>query len=281
MAQSITMNIYSRIFFPVLLLTFSFKLKSQDKVCVNEAIRHTIHSTFLDQERDYWVSLPYGYSDSLKFPVIYVFDAEWRFELVRNIVFELGAYETIQNSIVVGIPHIDMEDQRGRDLTFSHSRIEYDGDSVDSTWYNESNSGGGMNFYNYLIHELMEDVKKNYAINDHETLIGHSYGGYFGGYILSFDNPFEVIHIYDPSAWFGNGEITERFQKSNSGKEVKIHLTYQPEPAFHRKKVEEFIDALKRAKNVDLTTKFYSEESHNSLFLDSFYQGIQISNLRE
>ena len=196
----------------------------------------------------------------------------------ENIVFDLGANKKIENSIVVGIPHINLEEKRGQDLTFSQSRIEYDGDKVDSTWYNDSNSGQAMKFYNYLIHELIPDVNKNYATNNHETLIGHSYGGYFGGYLLSLDNPFDVIHIYDPSIWFSNGEVTDRLKKSSSQKDIKIHLTYQPKPAFHKNKIEEFIAALEKKKNISLTTQFYQNDTHNSLFLDSFYQGIVKTN---
>ncbi|WP_162555838.1 alpha/beta hydrolase [Reichenbachiella versicolor] len=218
------------------------------------------------------------YADSLKYPVIYVFDAEWRFELIKAITFELGAWDKIQKSIVVGIPHIDWEYKRGQDLTFSESRIEYDGDIVDSTWYNKSNSGGAMKFYNYLTKELIPNVNQNYSTNSHETLVGHSYGGYFGGYILSLNHPFEVIHIYDPSIWFSNGEVTISFKKSNYNKPVKIHLTYQPKPKFHREKIDEFIDELSKNKHVQLTTELYEDETHNSLFLDSFYSGITLTN---
>ncbi len=261
----------------ILLLTSNLSI-AQHSICINEAIEHKIHSEYLNEDRSYWVSLPLRYSDTLSYPVIYVFDAEWRFELIRNIIFDIGANKKIANSIVVGIPHIDVNEKRGMDLTFSHSRIEYDGEEVDSTWYNDSNSGQGMKFYNYLVNELIPDVNKNYSTNKHETLIGHSYGGYFGGYILSLDNPFEVIHIYDPSIWYSDGEVTDRLKKANIRNKVKIHLTYQPEPAFHKNKIEEFIGELKKKQNISLTTEFYQHETHNSLFLDSFYQGIMKTN---
>ncbi|WP_226294351.1 alpha/beta hydrolase [Aquimarina algicola] len=255
-----------------------FNLSAQDSICINKSIKHVIHSKFLNEDRDYWVSLPLHYTDSLKYPVIYVLDAEWRFELTKTITFELGAWNKIQKSIVVGIPHIDWENKRGQDLTFSQSRIEYDGDIVDSTWYNKSNSGGAMKFYNYLTKELIPKINQNYSTTGHETLVGHSYGGYFGGYILSLDHPFEVIHMYDPSIWFSDGEITNLFKKTDYNKPVNIHLTYQPKPKFHRKKIEEFIDELSKNSNIQLTTEFYEAETHNSLFLYSFYNGITKTN---
>ncbi len=252
---------------------------TQDSICINKTIKHKKFSQKLNENRDYWVSLPLNYSDSLKYSVVYVLDAEWRFDLVRNITFDLGANKKINKSIIIGIPHIDWENKRGVDLTFSESRIEYDGDKVDSTWYNSSNSGGGQKFYEYLINELIPDVNKNYATNGYESLIGHSYGGYFGGYILSKDHPFEAIHMYDPSIWYSNGEVIKSFKENQkTTNKVKIHLTYQPTPEFHRKKIIELIEVLEMSQNVNLKTKLYTEETHNSLYLDSFYSGIKWTN---
>ena len=263
----------------LLLLLLPLSAFTQDTICLTQTMEHKIFSEHLKEERNYWISLPLNYADSLSYPVIYVFDAEWRFELIKNIAFDLGGNRKIQKSIIVGIPHIDWEKKRGIDLTFSQSRIEYDGENVDSTIYNTSNSGGADKFYQYLTTELIPDVNKNYSTNNHETLIGHSYGGYFGGYILSIDHPFEVIHIYDPSIWFSNGEVTERLkQRIHKQATTTIHLTYQSIPEFHKNQIEAFIEVLERDSSITLSTKLYDSETHNSLFLDSFYRGILETN---
>jgi len=266
-----------KILFFLLVLNTQF-LSAQKEVCIDKIIEHSIQSEYLNENRNYWVSLPIKYSNSIKYPVIYVLDAEWRFDLIKNISFDLGANDIIQKAIIVGIPHIDWDIKRGKDLTFSQSGIEYDGEKVDSTWYNDSNSGHAKKFYEYFMKELIPSVNANYSTNDHETLIGHSYGGYFGGYILSMEHPFEVLHLYDPSIWFSNGEVISRFKKYYDKKSIKIHLTYQPEPQFHREKIESFIEQLKKEKNISLTSEFYKTYSHNALFLDSFYQGILLTN---
>lgn len=135
-----------------------------------------------------------------------------------------------------------------------------------------------MIFFNYLTRELIPDVNKNYATNDHETLIGHSYGGYFGAYVLSLVHPFEVIHIYDPSIWFSNGEVIRIFKNGEHKKRIKIYLTYQPKPEFHKNKIEEFIKELEKNKLISLSTELYPNETHNALFLDSFFKGITKTN---
>lgn len=219
-----------------------------------------------------------NYSDTIKYPVIYVLDAEWRFDLIRHLVFDLGANGLIQPSIIVGIPHVEVQNKRGIDLTFSPSSVEYDGEAVDSTWYNSSNSGGAQHFYDYLTQELIPFVERTYSTNQHETLIGHSYGGYFGGYLLSLPHPFEVLHLYDPSMWYSDGEVLQRFQQSNHRKPVKVHVTYQPVPVFHKNKIEAFISLLEQEHSIELTKHLYPNKTHNSLFVDSFYRGILLTN---
>lgn len=262
-----------RFFFGLLVLLPTL-IFAQDTICPHPTLRHTLSSTHLQEHRDYWVALPFHYSDTSSYPVIYVLDAEWRFEFIRQLVFDWGANGKLQQAIVVGIPHMDWRNKRGIDLTFSHSRIEYDGAVVDSTWYNASNSGGAQHFYNYLTQELMPHVDSHYSTNGIETLIGHSYGGYFGGYLLSMNHPFEVLHLYDPSMWYSNGEVLERFSQQASNKSVQVHLTYQPIPSFHKEKIEAFIELLEATPTIQLSTQFYPNDTHNGLFIDSFYQGI-------
>jgi hypothetical protein len=247
----------------------------QTDTCISSFSKHLIKSEYLQQQRDFWVSFPLNYSDSNEYGVIYVLDAEWRFDLVRNIEFDYSVNNKINKHIIVGIPHIKWEHQRGIDLSFSQSRIEYDGEKVDSTWYNATNSGGGMKFYTYLAEELLPTVDSLYSTSGQDTLIGHSMGGYFAGYILSLDHPFRTLYLFDPSIWYSNGEVIEEIRKGIPRNEhVNVFITYQPQPAFHESKIEELIDELEESKNIILDTKLYDNEAHNSLFLPSLLEGI-------
>lgn len=251
--------------------------KSQTDTCVFPFAKHRISSSHLQQQRDFWVSLPLHYADTNTYGVIYVLDAEWRFDLVRNIEFDYSANQKIDKHIIVGIPHIDWEYQRGIDLSFSQSRMEYDGEAVDSTWYNAGNSGGGMKFYQYLTEELMPAVEAMYATNGDNTLIGHSMGGYFGGYLLSMNHPFSTLYLFDPSIWYSDGEVTSRIKKGIPKQDtVQVLVAYQPVPAFHGAKIEDFIAALKKHKNVSLHSQRYDDETHNSLFLPALLKGISL-----
>ncbi|MGD1846622.1 MAG: alpha/beta hydrolase [Salibacteraceae bacterium] len=241
---------------------------------------HRVASKHLGETRDFWVSLPYDYSDTNAYRVLYVLDAEWRFDLVRLLEFDQSANGLIDPHIVVGIPHVEWEVKRQKDLSFSQSRMEYDGEPVDSTWYNVRNAGGAEAFYRYLTQEVMPQVEALYATNGHNSLLGHSMGGYFGGYLLSRPQPFSTLYLYDPSAWYSDGEMSRVLGNGLGSKQkVQVVVTYQPIPAFHKSKVEEFITTVEQFEAIELHTKMYAQESHNSLFLPSFYWCLQL--LRE
>lgn len=250
--------------------------QAQTDTCLFTIEKHSIKSEFLGEEREFWVSLPMRYDSTEQYPTIYVLDAEWRFDLIRPIAYDMSGNKRIPRHIIVGIPHIDWEKQRGIDLTFSQSRIEYDGEAVDSTWYNDTNSGSAMTFFDYLSKEVVEKVNKTYPTNGENVLVGHSYGGYFGGYLLSLDHPFTAIQSYDPSIWYGDGEVIDKIKnRSKKSSEVNVFVAYQTEPKFHLSKIEEFIGELSKDKSITLGHKVYPEETHNSLFMYSFIDGMK------
>lgn len=253
----------------------STALWSQTDSCLHTIKKHSIKSAYLETERAHWVSLPMNYDSAKSYPVLYVLDAEWRFDLIRNIAYDMAGNKKIPGHIVVGLPHIEMEYRRGIDLTFSHSRIEYDGEAVDSTWYNAQNSGGAFLYYQYLVKELVPDIEDQYSCNGQNVLIGHSYGGYFAGYLLSLEHPFSALQIYDPSIWYSNGEVIERIEQARLTKPVHVFVSYQPVPTFHSSKIERFIKVLRRQKQLSVVLKKYRTETHNSLFMYSFLEGME------
>ncbi len=263
----------------VLLFLFAFSsqfISAQEASCFVEVNKHKIVSKYLNQEREYWVSLPMNYQASKAYPVIYVLDAEWRFDLIRTIAYDLSGNKKMPHHIIVGIPHIEMEKQRGIDMTFSHSNIEYDGETVDTTWYNSGNSGGAMKFFKYLNNEVISDVGNHYKTNGNNILVGHSYGGYFGGYILSLKHEFTALQIYDPSMWFSEGEAEDQIKKHLSNDQnAHVFISYQFKPKYHKEKIASFIKTLSQFENIRLAVKEYPNETHNSLFMDSFIQGMR------
>lgn len=258
-----------------ILLTLSSSTIAQMDTCINRTLKYKIISEHLQESREYWVSLPMRFDSSKKYPVIYVLDAEWRFDLIRNLAYDLAGNRKIPHHIIVGIPHIDWEFKRGIDLTFSQSRMEYDGEEVDSTWYNSKNSGGAIKFYQFLQKELIPHVNGNYK-TDGNILVGHSYGGYFGMYLLGLEHQFKAMQIYDPSIWYGNGEVLDQIEANyNADDTIHVYIAYQNDPEFHYTKIKDLISLLKNYPTLKLDQKEYNEETHNALYLFAFLDGIR------
>jgi len=260
-------------------ISFLLQLNAQEKFCPSSGIKHTINSKFGEIDRTFWVSLPMHYDTNKSYPVLYVFDAEWRFDLVRHIAWDMAGNKKIPHHIIVGIPHINWKNQRGIDLTFSYSKNEYDGEIVEDGYFNETNSGNGQLFYQYLTQELIKEVDGHYATNKKRILIGHSYGGYFGGYIIPFDTYFSAYQMYDPSVWYNQGEIiTNLIEHKEKLKPASIFISYQKKPIFHKTKIEKLIKQLKKRarknKGMKLATRKFKKETHNSLFMQSFVDGM-------
>ncbi|NRB47911.1 MAG: alpha/beta hydrolase [Saprospiraceae bacterium] len=249
---------------------------SQIDTCLNPTPKHILKSQYLGEERECWVRLPLRYNSEESYPVMYVFDAEWRLGLISHIVYDMGGNKKIPKHIVVGIPHVDWQNKRGVDLTFSETRNEYDGTPVDSAAYNSTNAGGGEQFYQYLVKELMPLIDSVYATDGQNILVGHSYGGYFNSFILGRDHPFQALQIYDPSIWYNRGEAIKAIKSDLAkDKQLNVFITYQPEPAYHSTKIKELIELLGHYEGIDLGYREYKDETHNSLYLISFLDGIK------
>jgi hypothetical protein len=56
---------------------------------------------------------------------------------------------------------------------------------------------------------------------------------------------------------------------------LNVFISYQPKPRYHAGKVKDLIKTLKKYKKVKLGDQQYRDETHNSLFLPSFLEGLK------
>jgi uncharacterized protein len=137
------------------------------------------------------VGLPANYNPSgEKYAAIYVLDGEENFDFVANQCKEISEKYAAKNILVVGIGY-------GKDRS-----IDYTPTKVSPV------TGGGEQFLHFIETQLILKIEQDYSADttrDSRVILGHSYGGLFGGFAFSTGNKvFGNYILLSPSFWFDN-----------------------------------------------------------------------------
>ena len=146
------MRKFKIIFFPLFTGLISF----------SQAKYHNISSNILGEDRELKILLPRSYSedDDKAYPVIYVFDGDYLFEVVAGNVDYYAYWEDIPESIVVGVNQVD---SREEDLMYS----EQNSLPVES----------GADFFEFVGKELIPFVEDKYKTETFRVAVGHGETG--------------------------------------------------------------------------------------------------------
>jgi predicted alpha/beta superfamily hydrolase len=148
------------------------------------------------------VGLPSGYYHSDKtYPVLYVLDGDKSFGMTKEVADWLTWSSEIRNIILVGISY-----GKGTSVWWEKRARDYT-QFKDTVYFYYPNAGGADNFLSFIKNELFPVVNKNYrTIQDSNAIMGLSFGGLLGSYVL-FKQPdmFKSYIIISPSLfWNGN-----------------------------------------------------------------------------
>jgi predicted alpha/beta superfamily hydrolase len=154
------------LFVPLLLSSIA---RAGKPVTIGET--YGIHSTVLNEDRQYQVHLPESYkrAKSRRYPVLYVLDGKTHFVHTVGTTSFLAAQEQVPEMIVVAIAST----VRVRDFT-------------QSDWPKAWIGGGGADkFRRFLSTELIPAIEGTYRTDGFRILSGHSAGGQFALYCLT------------------------------------------------------------------------------------------------
>jgi predicted alpha/beta superfamily hydrolase len=171
----------------VLFLSLFFALVN---ICVGEVVSigesHHIHSSQLNEDRQYKVYLPdsYKWAQDKRYPVLYVLDGDTHFVHTAAAVGFLSPQGEIPEMIVVAIA--------------STIRIR---DFTQTDWSSHWVGGGGAGkFRAFLSKELIPEIDRTYRTQDFRVLSGHSAGGQFALYCLTAEPTiFQGYFVMSPS----------------------------------------------------------------------------------
>lgn len=265
------------------------KVHGQNPVTLQNTATHLIYSEKLNQHYLIDVFLPRGYQPKEsefqfpKYPVIYVLNS--RPNAVTAAM--LRHVSEMSREIIIGIDFADAEGNPvdsfaayTRDLT----------PTSDDDWAQEATAGPGgraEDFHNFIENEVKPLINETYNVNRYnQTLVGHSFGGLFGLYVLfKHSDSYNRYVIASPSPWWDDAvifEFEEEYANShiNLAKNVFISVgsrEFASGPQGMIDNTTKMFEKLKSRNYPDLELSFtlLESETHESVVGISIKKGIE------
>lgn len=259
-------------------LGFAGGVASQEpprRVEIRDTEMRFLASKHVDQTYEIDVSLPKGYGqETVRYPVLYVLDAEYNFGCVAYIVRRLIKNGDIPKILVVGIAYNTTED----DFYLKRER-----DATPPSEVHGLRSGGAENFIRFFETDLIPAIDQRYrTIPGDRTIVGHSIGGFFGSYVL-FTHPdlFGKYLIVSPSLWYSNEVIfqyAKKFAETHKPLKAALFLSVgKDESEQMTRTTEKMIRVLEDGKFEALrfASLMPEGEHHRSVFPYAFTRGLR------
>ena len=154
---------------------------------------HALESSALGETRTVLVRTPPSYEAGRSYPVVYVPDAEWNFELVASYLDYMADNDVYPDMIVTGVINVN----RNRDY-------------VPRPDPHHRDTGQADRYLAFVRDEWVPFIAENYRAAPQRVLIGHSFGGVFTLHTL-FNEPdlFDAYIALGSSAWIGDRVLFE------------------------------------------------------------------------
>ncbi len=230
--------------------------------------KKVIHSSVLNEDRNIYIFLPDGYSQSQnRYPVLYMLYSEAPdFHFNTGVVAGLSRMRMIPKMITVAF---DLGDGR-RDLT-----------PTPSADYGPT-SGGADNLLKYIKDELIPFIEKNYRTAPQRLFWSHSIGGLFGIYVLLKEpDVFHSMLVSSPWMVYDRDQRyilknTESFLRKRKGQTNFLYVCVGDERNLIPE-IEAFLGILEKNNPEGLKWKYLKmpEENHMSILARSLIEGLR------
>ncbi|WP_425411042.1 alpha/beta hydrolase-fold protein [Hyphococcus sp.] len=169
-----------------------------------------IQSDILGETREIFVRTPPVFDENETYPVVYVPDGEWNFELVASYLDYMMDNEIYPNVIVTGARNIN----RNRDF-------------IPRPDPNFEDTGGADAFLEFVEAEWIAAVEDAYPASGERIFIGHSFGGVIALHAL-FSKPdlFDAYIALSASAWMSDRVLFEEAEAFFDGDKAAGQFVY-------------------------------------------------------
>ena len=259
----------------LLILTGINQIRSQDPEQIVIGTKHMIRSHILNEDREYWVSLPDSYTNKASayksYPVLIVLDGNLHFKALSGMVNYMSSdvYRNwkIPEMIVVAIQNVDR-------------RRDYTPDKIITVRAN--NTGGGDRFLSFLEEELLPALDKEFRTTPYHILFGHSLGGLLATHAyMKEETLFNSFIAADPS--FGTWDSETMDNKLDSLTERSFErFIYIATANWGKRNIRNRDRHVRLFESLDSKCKdelpakleYFDQESHASVPVIAFHNGI-------
>lgn len=265
----------------LILSLFSLIAFAQTGEHISIGVTEKLHSSILKEDRKIFIYNPGSGQPANakeKYPVLYLLDAEDHFYTAAGIVKQMAG--RWPQMIIVGITN----NNRTKDLTPALVNGK------------DENSGGNENFLVFIEKELIPHIDSLYPAAPYRIISGHSLGGLtVVNAFVNHTNLFNAYIAIDPSLWWDDQQFLKAAEKQLPGKDFTgktlfIARANNMPPGMDTltaindktnftavyRSATAFVNDLKRnGKGLRWASKFYPEESHGTVELNAFYDGLK------
>jgi predicted alpha/beta superfamily hydrolase len=163
----------------------------------------TLSSKVLKEDRKIFIYTPVADTTlpAKLYPVLYLLDGDSHFGFIAELCRYLSRWDVnvIPEMIIVGISNTN----RTRDLTPTHSIIDYYGkpDTSATSWLKPS--GGNAPFLQFIREELIPYMGSHYKTQPFKIFAGHSFGGITTiNCLITYPDMFDAYIALSPSFWW-------------------------------------------------------------------------------
>lgn len=248
---------------------------AQESNQISIGFKDQLYSDVLNENREYWVSLPESYYEQgasyKRYPVLIVLDGNIHFQAVTGMVNYMSSVNNgnpgIPEMIVVAVQNVN----RRRDFT---------PDKIITTRKNDS--GGGENFFRFLENELIPVLDKKYRTEPYRILFGHSLGGLLATHAYMKEQTFFNAFIaVDPSFGTWDAETMDKKLDTLTENSFKRYL-YIATANWGKRNLTNRDRHLRLYESLNSKCKaafpgkleYFENENHSSVPPIAFYNGI-------
>ena len=247
---------------------------------VNAGTKITIHSSVLNEDRTFYISLPASYNlyPKAHYPVLYASDGPGFFPMISGQVnFLSDNFSIIPQMIVVCIDN----PQRGRDLIppFNPGSGSRPNDTARPG--KQRMKGEGDRYLKMIKEDIIPYVESHYSTAPYRIFCGHSLGGLTAfNALLKFPEIFQAYIAISPSLQVGNGWAIRTadsvFQQGARFSKKLFYSDGNEGAGFHKNQLR--MDSLlkeKRLTDFAYTYVHYENETHLSEPVKALYDGLR------